>query len=75
MIQRAPFPLQGVDLWAHFFFDGKNPASEAIIRPFFETHDVSKKEVKETFKRVIHDEWDEGKNILMEFVLAVGRKP
>jgi ubiquinone/menaquinone biosynthesis C-methylase UbiE len=75
VVRRAPFPLRGVEEWADFFFDGKNPASEAIIRPFFETHDVSKKDVKETFKRVVKDEWDEGRNVLMEFVLAVGRKP
>ncbi|KAF3034886.1 hypothetical protein E8E12_003696 [Didymella heteroderae] len=75
VIRRAPFPLQGVDAWAEFFFDGKNPASEAIIRPFFETHDVSKADVRETFKQVIRDEWDEGKSVQMEYVLAVGRKP
>lgn len=73
--RRAPFPIQGVDNWAKFFFDGKNPASEIIIRPFFETHDVSKEDVKTTFKQVLRDEWDDGNNVLMEFVLAIGRKP
>lgn len=75
VVRRAPFPLHGVETWADFIFDGKNPASEAIIRPFFETHDVSKADVKVAFKRVVRDEWDEGRNVLMEFVLAVGRKP
>ncbi|KAF3053664.1 hypothetical protein E8E11_010667 [Didymella keratinophila] len=75
VIRRAPFPLQGVEAWADFFFDGKNPASEAIIRPFFETHDVSKADVMETFKQVVRVEWDDGRNVLMEFVLAVSRKP
>lgn len=74
VVRRAAFPLQGVEEWAEFFFDGKNPASEAIIRPFFATHDVSKADVKETFKQVVRDEWDGGRNVLMEFVLAVGRK-
>ena len=74
VVRRAPFPIHTVDEWAEFFFDGRNPASEAIIRPFFETHGVSKADVKETFKQVLRDEWDGGRNVLMEFVLAVGRK-
>lgn len=75
VVRRAPFPIHRVDEWAEFFSGGKNPASEAIIRPFFETHDASKVDVKETFKQVLRDEWDGGRNVLMEIMLAVGRNP
>ncbi|KAH7078930.1 S-adenosyl-L-methionine-dependent methyltransferase [Paraphoma chrysanthemicola] len=75
VIRRAKFPVQGADAWVEFWFHGKNPAEEKVVRPFFEKHgDVSVEDVKETYRRVVRDEWDDGRGVVVEFVLAVGKK-
>lgn len=73
VLRRKEFPLKTAEEWSDFWFGGKNPAAELVVRPFFESHEVSVEDVKPVYERIIRDEWWNGK-ILVEIILAVGRK-
>ncbi|KAF2032182.1 S-adenosyl-L-methionine-dependent methyltransferase [Setomelanomma holmii] len=56
LLRRAEFPISTVDGWAAFWFDGKNPAGEAVVRPFIENHEgLGVEEVMEVHKRVVKE--------------------
>lgn len=74
-VRKRAFPIETVEGWVEFFFEWRNPVCEGLMGPFFESHKgLRREEVKEVFRRVVREEWDWGKNVGMEYILAVGRK-
>ena len=69
-IVRVMFEQPNTESFLRFWFEAKNPSMESLINAW----KGSKEDVKKELARIIREEHDDGKHLVIDFALAVGKK-
>ena len=69
-VRLVPLRFEGLEAYLAFWFQAKNPVAVGLVRSW----SGKLEEVEEAVKAVLRDKYDEGRRILIEVVLTLGRK-